>query len=337
MDPLGFAVSIVYPIRKAVARKGLDFEYLCQQAEFDIRRLSDVEARISEAELERLNLAAANYMEDMNFGLHQGQFTDPADLGILGYVMMHSERILNALQAYQRYHVLLCSGYNLDWEEQGNDVLLRIRRPHSLPISRQCLDDMVSSVYHLLHRMSQRPILLRELQFTYPAPEDLSAYRSLFGIKPVFGGEEVSMRMDREVLQYPILYSDPRLLKSFEAIAEEIKAKLVRGKQWTDRLREWMLSCLPGYFPTLQQSAEALAVSPRSLQLKLSEEGTSYQQLSASLRMEMAKAYLKQQEYSSSDIAYLLHYSEPSAFHNAFKKWTGFTPGQYRAKALRTV
>ncbi|MDU2241843.1 MAG: AraC family transcriptional regulator ligand-binding domain-containing protein, partial [Paenibacillus sp.] len=118
MDPLGFAVSIVYPIRKAVVGRGLDFEYLCQQAEFDIHRLSDVEARISEAELERLNLAAANYMEDMNFGLHQGQLTDPADLGILGYVMMHSERILDALQAYQRYHVLLCSGYNLDWEEQ---------------------------------------------------------------------------------------------------------------------------------------------------------------------------------------------------------------------------
>ncbi len=38
-----------------------------------------------------------------------------------------------------------------------------------------------------------------------------------------------------------------------------------------------------------------------------------------------------------SDIAYLLHYSEPSAFHNAFKKWTGFTPGQYRARELRTV
>ncbi|MNW45273.1 HTH-type transcriptional regulator VirS [compost metagenome] len=337
MDPLGFAVSMVYPLRKAIARKGLSFEYLCQLAEFDIHLLSDVEARIRESELERLNLAAAKYAEDENFGLHQGQLTDLADLGILGYVMMHSERILDALQAYQRYHVILCSGYNLEWEEQGNDLVLRICRPHSLPISRYCLDDMVSSVYHLLLRMSQRPVPLRELQLTYSAPEDLSAYISLFGIEPKFGGKEAYFRMDREVLQFPMMYSDPRLLKSFEAIAEEIKTKLVRGKSWSDQLREWMLTCLPGFFPTLQQSAEAFAMSPRSLQLKLSEEGTTYQQLSASIRMEMAKAYLKHQEYSSSDIAYLLHYSEPSAFHNAFKKWTGFTPGQYRAKELRTV
>ncbi|MBW4840710.1 MAG: AraC family transcriptional regulator [Paenibacillaceae bacterium] len=196
---------------------------------------------------------------------------------------------------------------------------------------------MVSSVYHLLLRMSQQPVPLRELQLTYPAPEDLRAYCAIFGIEPQFGGEEAYFRMDREVLQYPMLYSNPRLRQSFEAIAEEIKNKLVRGKQWSAQLRGWILSCLPGYLPSLQQSAEAFAMSPRTLQLKLSEEGTSYQQLSASIRMEMAKAYLKQREYSSSDIAYLLHYSEPSAFHNAFKKWTGFTPGQYRAMELRTV
>lgn len=51
--------------------------------------------------------------------------------------------------------------------------------------------------------------------------------------------------------------------------------------------------------------------------------------------MEMAKAHLRQSEYSISEIAYLLHYSEPSAFHSAFKKWTGQTPGQFRAEAAK--
>ncbi|MBS5914195.1 MAG: helix-turn-helix domain-containing protein [Paenibacillus macerans] len=51
--------------------------------------------------------------------------------------------------------------------------------------------------------------------------------------------------------------------------------------------------------------------------------------------MEMAEAHLHQNEYSISGIAYLLHYSEPSAFHSAFKKWTGQTPGQFRAEAAK--
>ncbi|GBK63954.1 MAG: AraC family transcriptional regulator [Paenibacillus macerans] len=51
--------------------------------------------------------------------------------------------------------------------------------------------------------------------------------------------------------------------------------------------------------------------------------------------MEMAEAHLHQNEYSISGIAYLLHYSEPSAFHSAFKKWTGQTPGQFWAEAAK--
>ncbi|RRJ65198.1 hypothetical protein EHV15_21480 [Paenibacillus oralis] len=72
-------------------------------------------------------------------------------------------------------------------------------------------------------RMSHRPIPVRELQFTYAAPADLSAYVSLFGTSPRFGGKESYLRMSREVLLFPILYSDPRLLKAFEPIAEELK------------------------------------------------------------------------------------------------------------------
>lgn len=335
MRSQGFAISILYPIMKAMARKGADFRQFCREASFDADILNDVEARIDELELERLISKAAEYTKDENFGLHQGELTEVADMGMLGYVMTHSETIARALQAYQRYNVILCSGYNLDWEELGEDVLLRFSKSNSAPMSRQCQDDMVSSVYHMMVRMSHRPIPVHELQFTYAAPVDLSVYVSMFGITPRFGGKETYLRMSREVLQYPILYSDPRLLKAFEPIAEELKNKLVRGKRLSDRVYQWMMSCLPAYFPTLQQTAEAFRMSPRSLQVKLSEEGTSYNDLSAGVRMEMAKAHLNQNEYSISEIAYLLNYSEPSAFHSAFKKWTGLTPGQYRAEAMK--
>lgn len=76
-------------------------------------------------------------------------------------------------------------------------------------------------------------------------------------------------------------------------------------------------------------------MSIRSLQAKLNEEGTSYNELVTGVRKEMAAAYLRQMDYSISEIGYLLHYSEPSAFHNAFKNWMGITPGQYRAKLQR--
>ncbi|MFM1655717.1 AraC family transcriptional regulator [Brevibacillus sp. B_LB10_24] len=329
----GFAISMVYPIMKTIVHKGLDFEHFCRQVSFDSTRLQDVEARIDGEELERIMYEAAKYTQDDYFGLHQGALTEIADLGILGYVMMHSEKIADALTAYQRYNVIVCSGYNLNWEEQGDDVILRFYNINQAQMSRQCVEDMVSSVYHLIVRMSNRSIPIHELQFSHTAPPDLGPYLSIFGVEPRFGGKDNGIRMSREVLQYPILYSDPRLLRAFEPIAEEIRNKLIRGRDFSDRVFQWMMACMPASFPTLQKTAKAFQMSARSLQAKLKEEDTSYHELTASVRKEMAIRYLNRREYSISQIAYLLHYSEPSAFQNAFKKWTGVTPGHYRSNA----
>lgn len=67
-------------------------------------------------------------------------------------------------------------------------------------------------------------------------------------------------------------------------------------------------------------------MSPRSLQARL-KEGTSYNRLAGELRKELAVRYLAREEHSIAEVAYLLHISEPSAFHSAFNKWTGMTPG----------
>lgn len=332
----GFAVSMLYPIIKTIEQKGLGFEGFCRQSSFDPALLQDVEARIDERELERLMYEAAAYTQDEYFGLHQGQLTDVSDLGILGYVMIHSGTIADALAAYERYHVILCSGYSLRWEERGNGVAILICKGDSSPMSRHCCEDMVSSLYHLMMRMSNRPIPVLELQFAHAATSDLTPYLSLFGVEPRFNGNETYLLVDRDVLHYPILYSDPRLLSAFVPIAEQTRDKLMKGSVVSDRVYRWMTACLPASFPTLRQTAEAFAMSPRSLQAKLKDEGTSYNELAASVRKEMAMAYLTKQEYSIAEIAYLLHFSEPSAFQNAFKKWTGATPGQYRANAWTT-
>jgi AraC-like DNA-binding protein len=296
-----------------------------------------VEARIEDVEIERLINEAAAYTQDHYFGLNQGQLTDIADMGILGYVMMHSQRVVDALAAYRRYNVILCSGYNLDWEDQGDSVCLRFYKLNASRMSRHCMEDMASSLYHMIVRMSNRAIPVQELQFMHTAPSDLTPYLSVFGVEPRFSCKDNFMRLSKEVLQYPILYSDPRLKRAFEPIAEEIKGRLMRGRAFSDRVYQWMIQCMPAYFPTLQQTAEHFHMSARSLQAKLKEEHASYNEIAASARKELAMAYLDRGEYAIGEIAYLLHYSEPSAFQNAFKKWTGLTPGQYRERSTQNI
>ena|GEM_PF-592857 len=339
MNDQGMAVSMVYPIMKSLVRKGLDTERFCESAAFDAALLRDPEARIQAQELERLMNAAAAYTDDAYFGLNQGLMTDVADMGILGYVMMHSETIADALDAYRRFNVILCSGFNLAWENEGQDAVLRLYPLNpATRMSRHCMEDMASSLYQLICKFANRSVTLHELQFSHDAPShdasyDVAPYVSIFGIEPRFGSAETFFRMDRKVLNAPILYSDARLRSSFEAIAVETLERLNRGKALSDRVFQWLMRRLPVSFPTLRQTALHFGMSTRTLQAKLKEENASFNGLCASVRMELAKGYLSRSEHSVSEIAYLLHYSEPSAFQNAFKKWAGVTPVQFRTGA----
>jgi len=334
MDDPGVSISMVYPIMKTIVHKGYSTDDYIRYAGFDENLLQDPEARISGDTLKHLTHAAAAFTQDDHFGLHQGQLTEVADLGVLGYVMMHAASIADALEAYRRYNVILCSGIDLEWVVRGDDLLLRLYAQHpSYQLSRHCVEDMVSSLYGLIGKLSNRRIPVRDIQFSHAGPADESAYVSVFGRMPRFGCDGNWLAMSKEVLQYPILYSDSRMLGVFEGIADEIRDKLTKGSAFADQVSRWMMERMPSAFPTLQETAAAFLMSARSLQAKLQEERTSYNELAVHVRKETAIHYLRQQHYSVGDIAYLLHYSEPSVFQSAFKKWTGMTPRQYRLQA----
>ena len=329
------AISMVFPIMKAVAGGGHDPDDFFAYASFDARLLRDVEARITSGELERLMNAAAAYTDDAYFGLHQGQMTDFADMGILGYVMMHSGTVAEALTAYRRYNDLLCSGFNLDAETDRSSDLVRVLlfTQHGGPLSRHCAEDMASSMHRMIGGLASKPVQLHAVSFVHEAPAsaDMAPYARVFGVEPSFGQAVNALVMSKEVLDYPVLYSDPRLLAMFKELARETQDGLLEHAKLSRQIWGWIKSSLPTFLPTLRQTAERFDMSERTLQHKLQGEGTSYHELSAQLRKEVAMSYLQKPEYSMADIAYALHFSEPSAFQSAFRKWTGLTPGQYRA------
>lgn len=327
------SITMIYPVMKAIVHSGLEWEAFCADAGFDARLLHDPEARIPGRELERIMIAAAHYSGDDHFGLHQGQITEFADMGILGYVMMHSRSVEGALAAYRRYNDILCSGFNLDWAADKDELRIRMVLAHPGRMARHCAEDMASSLYRLIGRLTNRRIALHRVHFAHDAPEDLVPYRRVFGLTPSFGAPCNELVFPSGVLDDPVLYADTKLLGIFESVARKTQEELTKPDSFTRRTEQWIGVCMPASFPSLQQTAEHFGLSTRTVQQKLKEEGTSYQELSARVRRELAIAYLRMPGYSVGEIAYALHFSEPSAFQNAFKKWTGYSPGQYRALA----
>lgn len=330
----GISISMVYPIMKTIVHKGLDSKLFCSYADFDESLLQDPDARIAGEELERLMIAAAEFTRDAHFGLRQGGITEFADMGVLGYVMMHSKTVEDALSAYRRYNDILCSGYNLDWDVLGEEVQIRLFAQYEGRLSRHCVEDMASSLYRLIGRLSNFRLPLNSITFTHERPGTEEPYADVFGVVPAFGKELNALYLGKEVLSYPVLYADPKLLAIFESIAEETKVELTGSDMFSEQVMIWMKKKLPSHIPSLQETAEHFGISARTLQLKLKQEGMTFQELSALVRKDLAMSYLRRKEYSVGDIAYALHFSEQSAFQNAFKKWTGLTPGQYRSSLI---
>lgn len=333
------SVSLLLPIKKTMALGGYDWDSFCAYAGMDASLLRSSEARIFQGDFDNIIKVAARYTGDDMFGLHQGQRMSISDLGVLGYVMLHSKTLGKALSAYQKYNIIDCRGLNVDIEVQGADVVISMFLSNSLEDpSRHFIEAMMASSYQTLLALSCRALPIKEVRFMHAPPSQIDEYEAVFGVMPLFHQKANSLRFSKEILDYSIISSDTRLLDVFQAMAEEVRAKLSSGySELTSNLNKWIIECMPSHFPNLQEAAKEFLMSPRTLQSRLKTENTSYNRLANEVRKELAIRYLAQPEYTIGEIAYLLHFSEPSAFQTTFRKWTNLTPGEYRQREREEV
>lgn len=127
--------------------------------------------------------------------------------------------------------------------------------------------------------------------------------------------------------------NNPRLVNIFEQHAQDLlESPQLEEDTYAYRVQQRLLRQLRDDTPGIEVVAEQMAMSVRSLQMKLKEEGTSYQKILNDVRRSLAIAYLKQEpRVSKGEIAHMLGFSEISVFSRTFKKWTGKSPSEYQA------
>jgi len=171
------------------------------------------------------------------------------------------------------------------------------------------------------------------VSFTH-RPDDVVEMQRVLGC-PVRDGESWNgFAVSRDAWLLPMRRHDPVLRGVLERHAEEVIARLPAGDDVTIEIRRAIMSRIPQGETGIQSVARSLATSTRSLQRRLSEAGTSYQELLDSTRREAATRYLQDRRLSIGEVAYLLGYSEPPAFHRAFKRWNGISPQEFRHQRI---
>lgn len=320
------------------ASKGADVAALCASADLPPGSLSAPDAMIQGSRAEALWRAAVRATKDDDLGLHLGAAAHPSSLGLIAPVLFHSTDFRGAVHKLATYSRLLLSSVAIELELLGRGrgtirFPLLAHDSYVRRAPRQPMECTLAAVLTIGRQLLGKPLPIFEVRFRHEAPAVTRAHATLFSAPVRFGQEVDEVILEDVVFEWPVLLSDPMLLESHENRVREALQRAVAGKPVTERVRQAIGLLLRGELPSIEQVAARLDTSARSLQRALVDEGTSFRDLLDAVRKDLALEHLRSPDTSLAQVALLLGFSEPSAFHRAWKRWTGMTPRAYRGKA----
>ena len=135
-------------------------------------------------------------------------------------------------------------------------------------------------------------------------------------------------------LRYELDYDVKDLLEFSQKIESIPGVEILSMGKSLEVIKDYVMKSLPSHVPDIEEIAECLNLSVRTVQRKLQDYDTSYSQVLDAIRKELALTYLRQTQNSALYISERLGFSEQSAFQRAFKRWTGNTPKKYRLQII---
>ena len=321
-------------VDKFIGRHGGDIDRVFGEAGVDPHCIGNPTVGMSLNSFCGLFECASRNTQNDNFGLWFGNQFRPQDLGLWGYAAISSPTLGNALDNLIdlfRYHQQ-CSMMRLSVGRDGQYHLeYQVRDPHILE-RRQDAELSLGMFLNIMRECLGKDWQPKEVYFEHPKPENSSEHEKAFNA-PVFFYQNVNaIVFDAEILERRMPNSDLRLMSIMRTCLESLHTNRPFTQNLTDRIRSIIRIKLADGYPSLELVAEKMYMSTSAIQRNLAWEGLSYTDLVEETRRNLAEMYFKQRNLSLSEIAYLLGYSELSAFSRAFRRWTGCSPREFRAK-----
>ena len=321
----------VEKIVRAAEARGVAARDLFQAASLDPTGLEDPDRRIPFAQLVALYEQGARLTNDDAFGLHVGESVDPKAFDVLGYSVINSSTLGEAFDRAVRYNFIWTNGSCFSIEK-GSPLtrLVYIYLDDSITERRHDAEMTFAALASLSRNVTNADVSPTRVMFQHDPPRDPTEHQRIFRCSVEFSAPANQYFVASSALDLPILKADRGLCAVLDRHAEELIAKHPRNDTLVEQVRTMIKDELRGGNASLERIANQLSMSGRTLQRKLREHGTSHQELLDQMRRELAMRYLQEREMAICEVAYLLGFSESSALHRAFKRWTGKTPNEFR-------
>jgi len=315
-------------MKEAFAQRGLDVDAFFQQCGNGAKPSSELEV---------------GYLSDLfscAWEMAVAQTGDPAigltklahplsAFGMIAHMLLAAPDLWSAAQCLSRFSPLVSPTLAMDLvRDKGLCLITFTIAGGRKAVPMQRFDFLATVLLSGAQWITGRKLVPNVLRTPYPEPPEPGPWREAYGCPIEFSAECFQVEFDAEDFSRPIPTADPVMVDMCVRMTEQAAQKI--GEHFTGKVRQEIAKLLAKGDPRREQVADMLCVSERTLQRRLSEEGTSFAELVDMVRRERAERLLAQGSLSATEMAFELGFSDPSNFYRACKRWFGLSPSSLR-------
>lgn len=326
--------SILSGVFDLAVSKQLNIEELLASANIAPSVVGSQDAFLTSEQFEHLLAALIKASNDSAFGLHFGENTRYNSRSVVMELVYSARTLREALRELVKFKDLLAPNAQFQLAVDGKCASISYQ-PGSVVLRENQVafnELVIARLFSIFRLLTGGEFPLEEVRFSHPQPMYINEYNRVFQVPVYFNCANNELIFRKEVLDMALPGSLPEYHERVGLMAEEQLNRLAAGYKMTRQVIDYLNSNIGIGAVGVEDVANHLNMTSRTLQRKLRQEGASFAELRDQLRHELAKSQLQNSSVSMGVLASRLGFSDASTFYHAFKRWEGVSPGGYRKR-----
>lgn len=253
------------------------------------------------------------------------------DYGAFGLAWKTAANLLGSFERASRYARVLTSvaSYEVERCEEGAFMCLLRDGERRLGL-RLSNEATMASIFSISRQVCSTPFQATAVYFKHDAPKSITDHEEYFACPVYFGSDKDAVLVANGALNIPNKLADQGLSQFLQSHLDSELNQFEEEISFNQQVLQQISNSLSEGVPTTSRIGAQLHMSGRTLQRRLAEDGSTFQNLVDEARRQLAEKLLRQTTYSLADIAFMTGFSDQSTFTRAFKRWAGQTPRSFR-------
>ena len=323
------------PFSRACEAKDIDVSLAMKACNIDEKVLKDQESRIAHSCFCALIDYCNEQLNSHDFAITIAKFFHPGTFHAVGYAMMSSNTLNDALNRIAHYKRIVSNTCEVNVQEHGDTLFVemkiqRYEETNRLVLSLGSTIAFLGTIVNFSKALVGNELKLKKVLLCYDKPVyDTQFLDDYFNCEIEFNTLHSGIEIDLEAANKVLMGANPLITQTHEKLLNEFLSRVDKN-DLIQQVRSKIYDTLPLGTPLQSAVAKELGMSLRNMQRKLQDKGSNYKKILEDTRKHLAQGYLKQAHLSLGEVSYLIGFSDLSNFNRAFKRWTNQTPGEYR-------